>query len=111
MTRRWPTRTTAPVGAAPAAPPRGSGADPTAPKGRAAITHRRSQDGSKTDWQAAWRSLVAEAQLALSADSYTIDSLARALLAISDENRSIATYTHPVTGNRPFVTPKTWKAA
>lgn len=87
-------------------------ADPAGKKGRAHITYKVSKDGSTTDWQAAWRSLVTEAQLALSVvrgdpmEKYEI--FVDALTNIADENRSISSYTTPVSGTRRFNVPRSW---
>jgi putative phage-type endonuclease len=87
--------------------------DPAGKKGTSHITYKQSADGSTTDWQAAWRSLVTEAQLVLSVD-YGRDSVGAAvafrdvLANIADENRSVSTYTSPVSGSRRFVCPSHW---
>jgi putative phage-type endonuclease len=87
--------------------------DATRPKKKDHIYYRTSKDGSKTDWQASWRSLVTEAQLALSVDhkyddDMEIISYRDALTNIADEKRSIELYTSTVSGTRRFNVPKWW---
>lgn len=82
--------------------------DPEAKSGKSRVTYKLSEEGSTTDWGAAWRSLVTEAQLALSADRYDVAQLAHALMEIADENRSISTYTATVPGSRRFYVPNFW---
>jgi hypothetical protein len=87
--------------------------DPAGRKGKGHITYKQSADGSTTDWQAAWRSLVTEAQLVMSLDAGIdltdrVDMLDTALRLIADEDRSIALYTSPVSGSRRFVCPSHW---
>jgi predicted phage-related endonuclease len=85
--------------------------DPDAKKGKSCITYKVAQAGTKTDYQAAWRSLVTEAQLALSVKIdplEDVDRLVVTLQNIADENRSISTYTSPVPGKRPFNCPRAW---
>ena len=82
--------------------------DPEAKSGKGRITYKASEDGTSTDWYAAWRSVVTDAQLALSADRYDVAQLAHALIDIADENRSISAYTATVPGSRRFYVPKWW---
>jgi len=90
--------------------------DPERKGGKDQIYYRIAKDGSKTDWEAAWRSLVTAAQLALGAthsrggpakDEH-IDVLLAALDEISDEKRSIALHTDTVPGSRRFNVPRHW---
>jgi len=83
--------------------------DPSATKGKSRITYKLSKDGSKTNWQAAWRSLVTEAQLVLSTHVRDhIGGLEDALRNIADENRSIELHTDTVPGSRRFCVPRSW---
>jgi putative phage-type endonuclease len=86
--------------------------DLTRPKKKDRIYFRTSKDGTKTDWEAAWRSLVIEAQLALSVDpnddSDSQGDFHEALTNIADEARSRALYTETVSGTRRFNVPKWW---
>jgi putative phage-type endonuclease len=92
--------------------------DPDAKKGKSCITYKVSQDGTATDWQAAWRSLVIEAQLALSVpidprkniDELICDlqRLIESLRNIAKEKRSIDAYTTTVSGSRRFTCPRHW---
>jgi putative phage-type endonuclease len=81
-------------------------------KGKSRITYKLSKDGSKTDWEAAWRSLVTEAQLVLSVDPHDDSDrqgeLYEALTNIADEKRSIALHTDIVSGTRRFNVPRHW---
>jgi putative phage-type endonuclease len=87
-------------------------ADAEGKKGRSSISYRLSKDGSNTDWQAAWRSLVTEAQLVLSSDpnyrEIPIEPLVEALVNIADEQRSISLHTNVVPGSRRFLCPRAW---
>jgi hypothetical protein len=91
-------------------------ADPERKGGKDQIYYRIAKDGKKTDWEAAWRSLVTEAQLVLSVDSErkagitAIDVAAYydVLTKIADENRSIALHTDTVPGSRRFNVPRSW---
>jgi predicted phage-related endonuclease len=85
--------------------------DPDAKKGKSCITHKVSKDGTATDWQSAWRSLVAEAQLVLSVKIdplNDIDRLVETLESIADEKRSSDAYTTTVSGSRRFTCPRHW---
>lgn len=87
-------------------------ADADAKKGKSRITYKVSKDGKKTNWEAAWRSLVTEAQLVLSVDHGDEQDhereFAAALAKIADENRSIALHTDTVSGQRRFCVPRSW---
>lgn len=77
------------------------------------ITYRRSKDGTETNWEAAWRSLVTDAQLVLSTfeekETYdeAVTMLVTTLKNIADEKRSVSAYTSATTGSRTFLVP--WK--
>ena len=75
------------------------------------ITYKLSKESSKVDWEAAWRSLVVEAQLALSVKVdplRDVDRLVETLEGIADMHRSISTYTNMVSGSRRFTVPRAW---
>jgi putative phage-type endonuclease len=86
--------------------------DPERKGGKDQIYYRIAKDGSKTDWEAAWRSLVTEAQLVLSVDhgypDDVVEAHREALTNIADEQRSIALHTDTVSGSRRFNTPRWW---
>jgi hypothetical protein len=97
--------------------------DPAEKKGRSSISYKASKASSRTNWEAAWRSLVTEAQLVLSATGDILDCAqsddwstvmsklgdwSTALTNIADERRSIALHTEPVPGTRRFCVPRSW---
>lgn len=86
--------------------------DVDAKKGKSRITYKVSKDGTKTNWESAWRSLVTQAQLVLSVDHGDEQDnereYAAALHQIADENRSVALHTDTVSGQRRFCVPRSW---